>query len=63
VHSDFKADVPVIIAEVELEEGVRILSRIVNCAPENVAVGKAVEVIFLATADDTIRLPHFELAT
>jgi len=62
VHPAFKPEVPIILAEIELAEGVRMLSRIVNCEPADLALDKPVIVVFLETADEAIRLPHFELA-
>jgi len=35
-----------VVAYVELEEGPRILINIVECDPESVAIGQAVEVVF-----------------
>jgi uncharacterized protein len=62
VHPAFKPEVPVILVEVELEEGVRMLSRLVECGPDEVALGAPVSVVFVPTARDDIRLPHFRLA-
>jgi len=52
--------VPYVLAVVELEEGPRILSNIVNVAPEAVAIGMPVEVTF-AELDGTTKLPVFVL--
>ena len=54
----FEEEVPYTVALVELEEGVRLMSNIVDIKPENVNVGMTVEVVF----DDispTISLPRF----
>jgi len=40
---DFKDEVPYIIGLVELEEGVRIMARIVHVTPENCVVGLPVK--------------------
>jgi uncharacterized OB-fold protein len=56
--SRFQADVPYTVALVELDEGVRMMSNIIDIKPEDVYVGMAVEVVF----DDitpTISLPKF----
>lgn len=45
-HAGWKERLPYVVALVELDEGVRIMSNIVGCAPEEVAVGLAVEVTF-----------------
>ena len=39
------------MALVDLDEGVRMLSRIVDCAPEDVAVGRPVGLRWLALED------------
>jgi uncharacterized OB-fold protein len=62
VHPAFKPEVPIVLAEIELAEGVRMLSRIVNCQPEDVVLDAPVTAVFIETADEAIRLPHFELA-
>ncbi len=54
----FAADVPFVVAIVELEEGVRMMSRIVGAAREEVAIGKAVQVTFEAVGED-LTLPYF----
>ncbi len=58
----FKPEAPIILVEVELEEGVRMLSRIVHGEPGEVQLGQSVRAVFLETTDQAIRLPHFELA-
>jgi uncharacterized protein len=40
---------PYVVAYVELDEGPRILTNIVGCPPEDVAIGQSVQVVF----DDT----------
>ncbi len=57
----FAADTPYTVALVELEEGVRMMSNIVEIEPQEVRVGMAVEVVF----DDVgpaIALPKFRPA-
>jgi uncharacterized OB-fold protein len=49
--------VPYIVAVIELEEGPRFLSDLVEIAPEDVKIGMAVEVTF-AERDGTV-LPLF----
>ena len=56
----FAADVPFIVAIVELEEGVRMMSRIVDAPRERVAVGVAVSVTFETVGED-LTLPYFRL--
>jgi len=55
----FKEDVPYVIAIIELEEGVRMMSNIINCPPEEVKIGMEVRVVF-EDVTDTISLPKFE---
>jgi 3-oxo-4,17-pregnadiene-20-carboxyl-CoA hydratase alpha subunit len=51
--------VPYVLAVVELEEGPRILTDLVNLAPEDVRIGMPVEVTF-AELDGTTKLPLFQ---
>lgn len=43
---------------VEMEEGVRIVSNMVNCPPEQLAIDMPVEVVFEAVTDE-VTLPRF----
>jgi len=54
----YAGDVPYVVALVELEEGVRMPTNIVDCAPEAVAAGMPLEVCF-RDGGDGIRLPQF----
>jgi uncharacterized OB-fold protein len=49
---------PYIIALIDLEEGVRMLSNIVDCSPEDVKIGMPVEVAFIDVTED-FTLPVF----
>ncbi len=60
--SAFLGDMPFVIAIVELEEGVRMMSNLVDCDPESVHCGMNVEVTFRPLTD-TIALPVFRPAT
>ena len=51
-------DAPYVVAIVELEEGWHMLTNLVDCAPEDVAIGLPVEVDFRAVSDE-ISLPCF----
>jgi uncharacterized OB-fold protein len=46
-----KDDVPYVVALVDLAEGFRMMSRIVDCDPAVVAVGQAVRVVYRADSD------------
>ena len=51
---------PLCVATVELDEGVRIISNVLNCKPEQLAVGRRVRLAWdRLTADQ--RYPAFEL--
>lgn len=56
----FAEDVPFIVAIIELEEGVRMMSRIIDAPRDRVAIGKAVQVTFEKVGEDTT-LPYFRL--
>ncbi|MGZ4464952.1 MAG: Zn-ribbon domain-containing OB-fold protein [Nocardioides sp.] len=51
-------ELPILIALVDLEEGVRLLGEIVGCEPEDLEVGSAVRVDF-RRVDDDLTLPVF----
>ncbi len=53
-------DYPLIIVLVELEEGTRITSQLVDCDPEQVAFGQAVDVI-IQQDPDGFKIPVFKL--
>ena len=57
----FAEDVPYVLALVELEEGVRMFTNIVECEPRDVKIGMAVEVTFVQ-ANDQISIPYFKPA-
>ena len=54
----FRARVPYVLAYVELEEGARMLSNIVECRPEEVRIGMPVEVTFEDVSSD-VSVPVF----
>lgn len=47
----FRADLPYVIAIVEFEQGGRLMSNLVNCAPDAVTVGMPVQAVFETVAD------------
>ena len=55
----YAQDVPYVVALVELAEGVRIPSNIVECTPEDISAGMPVKVVFRPVTAD-ITLPLFE---
>jgi uncharacterized OB-fold protein len=56
----FAADVPYVVAEVELEEqeGLRMVARLVDVRPGDLTIGMPVEVVFDDVAAG-IAIPHF----
>ena len=57
----FKEEVPICYANIILDEGVIMESRIVGKEIEKVKIGDRVKVAFQETADPEIKLPVFEL--
>jgi hypothetical protein len=54
----FREALPYVLAYVELEEGVRLLTNIVGCSPESVRIGLPVEVEY-AQLEGDIAVPRF----
>ena len=54
----FEDDVPYVVAMIELDEGVRLLSQVIYCEPEEVFIGLRVSVIF-EEAREGVVLPKF----
>jgi len=57
----FNAKLPYIAAQVDLEEGVRITTIIVDVAPEKLSIGMAVDIGFEPISDD-VTIPVFRPA-
>ena len=57
----FRDALPDVLAYVELAEGVRMLTNIVDCAPDAVRIGMPVEVVF-EDATPAVTLPKFKPA-
>lgn len=56
--TEFAADVPYVVAIIELEEGVRMMSNIVGCPPDSVRCDMKVGVVF-DKVTDAFTLPKF----
>ena len=56
--SAFLADLPYVVAIVQLEEGVRMMSNVVECTPGELCCDQSVEVVF-ERLDDEFTLPRF----
>lgn len=61
-HPLFREQCPMVIAVVELAEGPRLITNIVECDPETVTVGMAVEVVFEPIDESDVVLPVFKPA-
>ncbi|MCA8926493.1 MAG: Zn-ribbon domain-containing OB-fold protein [Alphaproteobacteria bacterium] len=60
-HPGFAAKTPFVLALVELAEGPRMMTNIVNCDPESVRIGMAVTVCYDDVTDE-VTLPMFQPA-
>ncbi|MFC2038249.1 Zn-ribbon domain-containing OB-fold protein [Chloroflexota bacterium] len=58
-HPGFAGEVPYTVAIIELEEGTRLISNVIDCKPEDVWVEMPVEVVF-EDINDEIALPKFK---
>jgi len=58
MHPAFAGEVPYAVVIVELDEGVRMLSRVVDCPPEELRIGMQVDVDF-ESVSETVTLPVF----
>jgi hypothetical protein len=57
----FRKALPYVLAYVDLDEGVRMLSHVVGCDPGEVRVGLRVRVEF-ADVDEEVAIPRFRPA-
>ena len=57
VEPKFMDELPYTIAYVDLDEGIRMMTRIVECQPEEIRFGMKVEVVFHER--DGFHLPYF----
>jgi uncharacterized OB-fold protein len=55
----FRDSLPYVMAYVELAEGLRMLTNLVGCAPDDVRIGMAVEVVF-EDVTSGVTLPKFK---
>lgn len=54
----FRTRVPYVVAMIDLDEGVRIMSNVIDCAPESVTIGMRVRCTF-ERLDDAVGIPLF----
>ena len=57
-HPGFAADVPYAVVVIELDEGARLVSNLVDCPPADIRAGLPVEVVFDDVTPD-VTLPKF----
>ena len=57
----FEEDLPYVLALVELDEGVKMFTNIIECDPNEVKIGMPVEVTFVQ-ANQQITIPYFKPA-
>jgi len=55
----YKGEPPYVVALVELDEGVKMMTNIIDCDPHDVKVGMEVEVVFDDVTDE-VTLPKFK---
>lgn len=55
-------ELPVVVAMVELAEGPRVMTNVVDCDPADVSIGDRVAVDFVPTEDPDVAVPVFRLA-
>ncbi|MBA3029637.1 MAG: Zn-ribbon domain-containing OB-fold protein [Desulfobacteraceae bacterium] len=58
VEPKFMPDLPYVLAMVDLDEGIRMMTRIVECDHDKIQIGMDVEVVFEDISDDCA-LPMF----
>ena len=57
-HPAFREAVPYVVAIVELDEGVRLMTNIIDCDPDEVTIGMPVEVV-LEPVQEGVAVPLF----
>ena len=59
LRPEWKADIPYTIGVIQLNEGVRMVSNVIDCRPEDVRIGMKVEVVFEDVTEENT-LPKFK---
>lgn len=57
-HPGFRNDIPYVVAVIELDEGPRFLSNLIECSSGSVYCGMPVQVVF-EDVEDRVSLPKF----
>jgi uncharacterized OB-fold protein len=60
-HAGFAGDLPYNVAMVELEEGPRLITNIIDCDNEDLRIGMSVQVAFEDVTEE-VSLPRFRPA-
>jgi uncharacterized OB-fold protein len=50
---------PLVVAYVSLDEGLRVMTNVVDCDPEEIGVGTPVEARFVPTGEEGVSIPVF----
>ena len=58
VSEAYAADVPYVVALIQLDEGPKMMSNVVQCDPETLKIGSPVQVVFDDWSDE-ISVPQF----
>jgi hypothetical protein len=58
----FRSQLPYVVAMVDLDEGVRMMANVTDCAPDDVRVGMAVEA-YTVKVEDGLGIPFFRPVT
>ena len=56
----FRGDVPYVLALIDLSDGLRMMMNVVDCDPQDVAIGKSVRIVFEQREDQ--KVPQATLA-
>jgi hypothetical protein len=54
----WEADVPYNVSMIDLDEGVRIWSNVIDCPPDEVRIGDSVTLVY-EDVTETVTLPRF----
>ena len=55
----FTKDLPYVLALVELKEGIKLFTNVIDCEPSDVKIGMSVKVTF-TRANDKVSIPYFK---
>lgn len=62
IHPAFRGDAPILLADVELEEGVRMLARLVDCDVDDPRIDAPVQIVFRPNEEGGTPVPCAVLA-